>query len=78
MTKPIRTYLSQLWFIHAMVTLGLFALWGYIETNNQYILLGLALSWAGAMCGSFVRVIDALGKARSNHQSEENDTTWFN
>ena len=78
MSKPIRTYLSQVWFIHAMAALGLFALWGYIETNNKYILLGMALSWAGAMCGSFTRIIDSIGMGRSNHESEENDAAWLN
>ncbi len=60
MRNPIRKFLKQLWFIHGLVGLGLFALWGYIETNNEYILLGVAMSFLGALCGSFIRIIDAI------------------
>jgi len=76
MKKTLRTYLSQFWFIHAMAALGLFALWGYLATNNKYILLGVVLSWAGALCGSFIRVIDTVAKDRKSHSLE--DPTWFN
>ena len=78
MKKPIRNYLGQLWFIHAMVFLGLFALWGYIEAGNKYILLGLALSFFGALCGSFIRIIDSINRGRSDDKPEEIDATWFN
>lgn len=43
-----------------MVGLGLFALLGYIELNNKYLLLCMALSFSGAVCGSFIRVIDKI------------------
>ena len=59
MTK-VRAFLSHRLFIHGLVLLGLLALWGYIETDNGYILLGVAASFAGAVCGAFIRVIDAI------------------
>jgi hypothetical protein len=43
-----------------MVLLGLLALWGFIEQDNKYLLLGVSLSFSGAMCGSFIRVLDAI------------------
>ncbi len=59
--KKLRKVLSHKLFIHGMVLLGLFALWGYIVTQNQYILLGVAASFAGAVCGAFILVIDKIG-----------------
>lgn len=38
------------------------ALWGFIETGNRYILLGMAASFAGAVCGSFIRIMDKTSK----------------
>lgn len=64
--KAARKILSNIWFIHLMVPLGLFALWGYIELDNKYLLLGVFLSFAGAMCGSFIRVVDAINIKTSN------------
>ena len=58
--KTIRKILSGVWFIHLVVGLGLFALGGYIVSDNKYLLLFMALSFSGAMCGSFIRVIDAI------------------
>ncbi len=74
----LRNYLGQLWFIHAMVLLGLFALWGYIESDNQYILLGIALSFLGALCGSFIRIINTIKMDKSEDKSEEQDAGWLN
>ncbi len=59
-----RKFLSSKLFIHALVLLGLVALWGFIETDSKYILLGVAASFAGAVCGSFIRVIDKIEKGR--------------
>ena len=59
-----RKILSNIWFIHSMVLLGLLALWGYIESDNKYILFGVVLSFSGAMCGSFIRVTDAIKSKR--------------
>jgi hypothetical protein len=61
MTK-VRAFLSHKLLIHGLVLLGLLALWGYIETGSGYILLGVAASFAGAVCGAFIRVIDAIRK----------------
>ncbi|MEX1308500.1 MAG: hypothetical protein AB1Z19_08230 [Eubacteriales bacterium] len=55
----MRRLLSNIWLIHGLVLLGLFALLGVIVTGNLYILLGMALSFLGALCGAFIRVIDA-------------------
>lgn len=62
--KKIRNFLGSKWFIHGMVLLGLCALWGYIETENKYILLGVAASFAGAVCGAFVKVIDEIRNSK--------------
>jgi hypothetical protein len=58
--KAARAVLGNFWFIHSMVLLGLLALWGFIEQDNDYILLGVYLSFSGAMCGAFIRVVDAI------------------
>jgi len=60
MMKAARKILGNFWFIHSMVLLGLLALWGFIEQDNEYILLGVYLSFSGAMCGAFIRVVDAI------------------
>jgi hypothetical protein len=60
--NKIRNFLGNKIFIHVIFILGLAALWGYIETNNKYLLLCIALSFGGALCGSFVRVIDRIKK----------------
>jgi len=43
-----------------LVLLGMFALWGSIEQDNEYILLGVYMSFSGAICGAFIRVVDAI------------------
>ena len=58
--KAARTILGNIWFIHSMIPLGLLALWGFIESDNKYLLLCVSLSFSGAMCGSFIRVLDAI------------------
>jgi hypothetical protein len=62
--KAARKILGNIWFIHLMVPLGLFALWGYIELDNKYLLLCVFLSFSGATCGSFVRVLDAIKESK--------------
>ena len=64
--KKVRAFLSHKLFIHGLALLGLVALWGYIETDNRYILLGMAASFAGAVCGAFIRVVDAVKAHSSN------------
>jgi len=58
--KKIRIFLDNKIFIHVMVVLGFAALYGFIVTENKYLLLCIALSFAGSICGSFIKVIDKI------------------
>jgi hypothetical protein len=58
--KIIRNFVSNKIFIHVIFILGLAALWGSILMENKYLLLFVALSFMGAICGSFIRVIDEI------------------
>ena len=58
--KKLRKVLKNTIYIHVLAFLGLFSLWGYIETQNEYILMGLYLSVVGAICGSFIKVVDLI------------------
>ncbi len=58
----MRRFLSSIWFIHSLIALGLLSILGVIVTKNLYILLGTAASFMGAICGAFIRVIDAIKK----------------
>ena len=60
MMKKIRKFLSNKIFINILVFLGLAALLGFIMTDNKYLLLCIYLSFAGAICGSFIKVIDKI------------------
>jgi hypothetical protein len=60
MNTIIRQRLSSVWFIHFLVFLGLFALFGYLEPQGNYLLFFVVLSLSGAICGAFVRLIDAI------------------
>ncbi|MFH0755064.1 MAG: hypothetical protein V1910_00130 [bacterium] len=71
--KINRKILSSEWFIHLMVILGLFALFGYISfdvfLNNKYgkfFLLFVALSFCGAFCGTSIKIIDNLIKIKKD------------
>jgi hypothetical protein len=55
-------FLSSNITIHAFVFLGLFAILGYAATLNPYLLICVALSFAGAMCGAFMRIKVAIEK----------------
>jgi hypothetical protein len=59
--KVMRNILGAYWFIHLLVVLGLAALFGNIM-GNKFLILFVALSFAGAMCGSFIRIMDAINK----------------
>lgn len=59
--KALRKVLGAYWFIHAMVILGLAALAGTLMAS-KYLLFFVVLSFAGAICGSFIRVIDTINK----------------
>jgi hypothetical protein len=60
----LRNLISHKIFIHCMVALGIFALWGYLVTDNKYIILGVALSFLGAICGAFIKTIDSIKIAK--------------
>lgn len=60
--KILRNLLKNTMFIHFLVVLGFFSLWGYIETQNQYLLLGMYLSVLGSICGSLIKLVDLLKK----------------
>ena len=47
--KKIRIFLDNKIFIHVMVVLGFAALYGFIVTENKYLLLCIALSFAGSI-----------------------------
>ena len=58
----LRRTLGNQAFIHVLVLLGMVALWGYAALGNPYLLLGVAASFLGAICGAFIRVTDELRK----------------
>jgi hypothetical protein len=60
--KPHYRFLSSNITIHAFVLLGLFAMLGYAATLNPYLLICAALSFAGAVCGAFMRIKIAIEK----------------
>lgn len=59
--KYVRNILGSFWFIHLLVILGLFSMIGAF-TGLTFILFFTVLSFAGAICGAFIRVIDAVKK----------------
>ena len=63
--KNVRKVLKNTLFIHVLVIVGLFSLWGYIQTKNEYILMGTYLSVVGAICGSFIKIVDLI-KGKNN------------
>jgi len=60
----MRSILKHSAFIHFLVILGLFSLWGWIELQNNYLLLGISLSFLGAICGAFIKVVDEVRQKR--------------
>ena len=64
--KTLRNILKNTLFIHALAALGAIALWGYIETANGYILLGVYFSVVGAICGSFIKIVDLIKGLKNN------------
>ncbi|MCX6754335.1 MAG: hypothetical protein NTU81_00695 [Candidatus Nomurabacteria bacterium] len=65
MKLKIRKFLGNFYFIHLEVFLGLFALLGYIINGQKLLVFFVALSFAGAICGSFISVIDAVNKSNT-------------
>lgn len=64
MMKKIRSVLKHTLFIHLLMVIGFVALWGFIETHNETILLGVYLSVLGAICGSFIKVVDLIKESK--------------
>ena len=54
----LRTLLSSFGLIHFLVALGLLSTLGWTLTNTSLLIFFSALSFAGAICGAFIRVID--------------------
>ena len=61
-----RSVLGSFWFIHFLVFIGLFSLLGYIFQNQKFLLFFTVLSFAGAICGGFCRVIDEIKANKVN------------
>jgi len=57
MIGPKRLSKKQFGLLHFMALLSLFALWGYIETGNKYLILFSVLSFYGALCEAFKALI---------------------
>ena len=38
------------WFLHALIFLSLFALWGYLKSGKKYLIFFSVLSFYGALC----------------------------
>jgi hypothetical protein len=51
-----RPFLVHTWFGSA----GAARVVGLHRAGQEYILLGVYMSFSGAMCGAFIRVIDAI------------------
>ena len=66
MKSKIRSFLSNVYFIHLEVFFGLFAVLGFIMTSQRFLLFFVTLSFAGAICGSLIRIIDEV-KNKYNH-----------
>lgn len=60
MRLRIRKLLGNFYFIHFEVALGLFAFLGFMTTDINILLFFTTLSFAGSVCGAFIRVIDAV------------------
>ena len=58
--KKLRTFLSNFWTIHIFMAMGLLALSGVLFMDNKYLIFFVVLSFAGAVCGSFIKVIDTI------------------
>jgi hypothetical protein len=58
----LRKFLSNYYFIHGLVLLGLLSLLGYVMADIKLLAIAVAASFGGAICGSFIRVIDAIEK----------------
>ncbi len=57
--EHIHRVLSSIWLIHFFVFLGLFSLYGFLSTRMEMFIFFSVLSFCGAVCGAFIRVIDS-------------------
>ncbi|OHA66971.1 MAG: hypothetical protein A3C82_02705 [Candidatus Wildermuthbacteria bacterium RIFCSPHIGHO2_02_FULL_47_12] len=51
---------KQFLFLHIFAFLSVFALWGYIENGNKYLILFSVLAFFGALCEGFKHIIRRL------------------
>ena len=56
----IRKVVSHWAAIHFFVILGLFSLSGVVVAENNLLILPTALSFASAICGAFIKVLDTI------------------
>ena len=56
----LRKVASHWALIHFFVILGLFSLSGVVFADNNLLILPTALSFASAICGAFIKVIDTI------------------
>ncbi len=62
MFKRYGLSLRQFLALHFMVALSLFALWGWVETGNRYLILGAAAAFYGALCFALAGLYELLAK----------------
>jgi hypothetical protein len=60
--KTLRKFFGNWWKIHIMVFLGLFGTLGYVITGQSWIIFFVVLSFAGAVCGAFIKLFDLIRK----------------
>lgn len=58
--------------LHLLVALSLFALWGWVETGNRYLLLATAASLYGALCFAFAGLYRLRGSRSAGLPGNKN------
>lgn len=61
----LRKVLSHKQFIHFLVLLGFISLVGYLKSGDGRLIFFTVLSFAGAVCGGFILLVDMI---RNNHR----------
>ena len=56
----LRKVVSHWALIHFFVILGLFSLSGVVVAYNNLLILPTTLSFASAICGAFIKVLDTI------------------
>ena len=56
----LRKVASHWALIHFFVFLGLFSLSGVVFADNNFLIVPTVLSFASAICGAFIKVIDTI------------------